>query len=75
MVVEENSSLNIFWISFPASAGMIININKSTISFLNVYVEDGYWICDLFPFLLVDLEDGLSYLGFSLKPNAYLIKE
>jgi hypothetical protein len=40
---------------------MIINVRKSTISFVGVLEEERTYFSQLFPFLVVELELGLEY--------------
>jgi hypothetical protein len=49
---------------------MVINIDKSMISLWGISEEKNYF-AHLFPFQMTELEQGLKYLGFFLKPNQY----
>ena len=50
---------------------MVINMNKSTI-LINELVENvQFQDKELFPMNLCDLDQGVKYLGFLLKPNGY----
>jgi len=53
-------------------AGMLVNIEKSTISCSNLSEQEIQRILLSLPYRLLDLDEGLKYLGFFLKPNSYL---
>jgi hypothetical protein len=56
---------------FSRVTGMQINEGKSTLS-VNLMVEGEInFYKSLFPFEVKDLDLGLKYLGFHLKPNCY----
>ena len=57
---------------FATSTGMVINVTKSSIYLLNINEEEFSQIFSQLNFPLVEVEDGLYYLGFFLKSNAYL---
>ena len=52
-------------------------INNAKLVILIVGIEDCYilYIRSMFPFNVSPLENGLKYLGFKLKLNAYKIKD
>jgi len=54
------------------AAGMMVNVGKSTISCSNLTEEEIQRITNRLPYRTYDLDDGLKYLGFLLKPNSYL---
>ena len=55
-----------------AAAGMVVNIEKSTISCSNLSEQETHKIAHRLPFRIMDLDAGIKYLGFFLKPNSYL---
>ena len=55
-----------------AVVGMVVNIEKSTISCSNLSEQETHRIALCFPFRMMDLDAGIKYLGFFLKPNSYL---
>ena len=55
-----------------AAAGMVVNIEKSTISCSNLSEQETHGIALRVPFRIMDLNEGIKYLGFFLKPNSYL---
>jgi hypothetical protein len=50
---------------------MTINISKSSIYFSNIEAETWNNMVDLLAFPTFQLEDGLKYLGLTLKKNKY----
>jgi hypothetical protein len=56
---------------FGKATGMKINERKSTLSTHNMELEEQRSYKDLFPFEQQELDKGLKYLGFQLKPNNY----
>lgn len=56
---------------FRRATGMLINEEKSTVNWENLYGEDMRTLELFFRFQCRDLDSGLKYLGFSLKPNDY----
>jgi hypothetical protein len=50
---------------------MLINERKSTLSVHNMDVEEMLSYKEFFPYEQRDLDDGLKYMGFQLKPNKY----
>jgi hypothetical protein len=56
---------------FKIATGMRINAQKSNILFSRIGDEVIQHYLDLLPFQTQNLEDGLKYLGFHLKPNDY----
>lgn len=54
------------------AAGMLVNIDKSTITCSNLSEQEILRMANKLPFRTLDIDDGLKYLGFHLKPNAYL---
>ena len=55
-----------------AAAGMVVNIEKSTISCSNLSENETHGISLRVPYRIMDLNEGIKYLGFFLKPNSYL---
>jgi hypothetical protein len=70
-IIKMKSILNIF----VEGTGMIFNALKSSISHLNISRDQQEWISSQFDFPVVDIEVGLKYLGFILKPNSYSIRD
>ena len=58
---------------FQYGMGMVVNNDKYTITFSLLDAREIGWCSSLFPFKPLQIEDGLKYLGFYLKPNAYFI--
>lgn len=53
--------------------GMEVTQNKSCFIALNEDIDSQ--IIDILPYSKVAMDDGFTYLGFSLKPNGYNIKD
>ena len=53
--------------------GMLLNDEKYTISYSNLYGQEILWHSSLFSFKSLQLEDGLKYFRFFLKPSSYCI--
>ena len=60
---------------FATATGMEINADKSTLSTHKLGAEESRHVSTTFPFQREDLDGGLKYLGFFLKPNDYLKKD
>ena len=60
---------------FSVATGMVLNVTKSSISLVNINKEESDRIYSYLNYPLVDVEDGLFYLGFVLKSNAYLKRD
>ena len=56
---------------FAKATGMEINAGKSSLSTHLLSAEELRIISGSFPYRLEDLDGGLKYLGFCLKPNDY----
>jgi hypothetical protein len=56
---------------FKQATGMEINAQKSSITFSSLDEEETLYIVERLPFQVFDLDEGLKYLGFLLKPNDY----
>ena len=54
---------------------MTINNGKSTITSFGCSQHELIFTAQRFPFTSLNLEDGLKYLGFRLKPNGYRIAD
>ena len=54
------------------AAGMVVNIEKSTISCSKLSEQETHRIALRLPFRILDLDVGIKYLGFFFKPNSYL---
>jgi hypothetical protein len=52
--------------------GMLINTQKSSMSFFGLDEEEVSLLSHLFPYQQTDLENGIKYLGFMLKCNVPL---
>jgi hypothetical protein len=50
---------------------MEINKQKSSINFSSLDEEEAIYIVERLPFQVLDIDEGLKYLGFLLKPNNY----
>jgi hypothetical protein len=50
---------------------MIINLDKSTLSMWDILKHEHEYFSQLFPYQVIDMDQGLKYLGFHLKPNLY----
>ena len=55
-----------------AATGMVVNLGKSTISCSNLSEQETHRIALRLPFRMMELDAGIKYLGFFLKPNSYL---
>ena len=56
---------------FKIAMGMMINFQKSTVSFFRLLDSDLRYLMGLFPIQAVEISKGIKYLGFFLKPNGY----
>jgi hypothetical protein len=56
---------------FCKATGMKINLEKSTLSLWGIPEQEMNYFSQILPFKLIDLDMGLKYLGFHLKPNMY----
>ena len=56
---------------FTKATGMVCNAAKSSIYFMNMDNFSMDWIFSKFKFNLIDIRNGLKYLGFIIKPNDY----
>jgi len=56
---------------FCIATSMIININKSSMYFPKNEEDINKVFIDVFSFHAFDLDEGLIYLGYFLKPNMY----
>jgi hypothetical protein len=56
---------------FKHATGMEINKQKSSITFSSMEDEEILYFLERLPFQSLDIEEGLKYLGFLLKPNDY----
>lgn len=54
---------------------MVFTDKKYSMPFLNLEEESMKWILTLFSFPIVELHEGLKYMAFILKPNAYTCKD
>jgi hypothetical protein len=50
---------------------IIINLNNSIISMCGITEQEQGYFSHLFPYQEIELDEGLDYLGFHLKPNLY----
>ena len=60
---------------FFEATGMVCNDAKSSISFMNLDNVSMDWIFSHFNFTLIDINNGIKYLGFIIKPNDYLKRD
>jgi len=60
---------------FSKATGMDINAGKSTLSTHLLRPEEEAELTRFFPYNTVGLDEGLKYLGFSLKANLYLKRD
>jgi len=56
---------------FQGATRMVINVQKSTLSFTGMETTSETHYRHLFPFPTIDFSKGIKYLGFHLKPNDY----
>jgi hypothetical protein len=56
---------------FKRATGMIVNEYNLTISKCNLDDEEARYISTTLPYMMLDFDDGINYLGFHLKPNRY----
>jgi len=56
---------------FKRASGMIINDQKSTISYAYLEADEIRYYVSKLSFHQLDMDEGLKYLGFQLKPNDY----
>jgi hypothetical protein len=50
---------------------MEINEQNSSITFSSLDEEETLYIVERLPFQVLDIDEGLKYLGFLIKPNNY----
>ena len=60
---------------FSSVNGMEINAGKSSPTTHGMDVVEVRHATTLFPYIRANLDEGLKYLGFMLKPNNYLKKD
>ena len=60
---------------FTKAMGMDINAGNSTLSTHMLRPEEEVELTRFFPFITAGLEEGLKYLGFTLKANMYLKRD
>ena len=60
---------------FSKATGMDINERKSTLTTHLLRPEEEAELTRFFPFITAGVEEGLKYLGFSLKANMYLKRD
>ena len=60
---------------FVAAIDMVINIEKISISLLNINEEEIVWIFSQLHYPVVDVDESLSYFGFVFKSNSYLKRD
>jgi hypothetical protein len=56
---------------FKHATGMEINSHKSSVTLSSLSGEESHYIYMRLPFRVFDLDEGLKYLGFQMKPNDY----
>jgi len=56
---------------FKKSTGMMINVAKSNMVITLVSEADLHYMVSKFSFMAQNFDEGIKYLGFHLKPNAY----
>eukprot|EP00253_Pinus_taeda_P033651 PITA_33651 len=73
--IGDTSSLHNSFLLFQQATGMQINNNKSTITSVGCSVHEITYATQRFPFVILELNDGIKYLGFRLKPSGYKIAD
>lgn len=58
---------------FSSATGMLVNQQKSTITFTRASVQESHYAHQVFPFSIHPLDRGLKYLGYWLKPTCQRI--
>lgn len=58
---------------FCMASGMIISVPKSCLYFHDLISMTGDLIGRSFPYEVKELDGGIKYLGYNLKPNAYTL--
>ena len=56
---------------FKIATGMMINLQKSSVSFFRLEDRDLRYMMGFFPIQEVEISKGIKYLGFFIKPNRY----
>ena len=56
---------------FKTTTGMMINLQKSTLSYFCLDDSDLRYIFGFFPIQAMEISKGIKYLGFILNPNDY----
>ena len=54
---------------------MVYNADKSSISFMNMENVSMEWVFFEFNFTLIDINNGIKYMGFIFNPNDYLKRD
>lgn len=72
--VRDNIALNDILQLFCKATGMVINREKSTRSMAGCTYQESQVAIQHFPFLEINLLEGIKYLGFRLKPDGYKIE-
>ena len=70
--IRDIQTLKNILVLFSMAMGVEINEGRSSVTAHLLTVEEPHSLNITFPFLLVDINVGLKYLGFCLKPNDYL---
>jgi hypothetical protein len=56
---------------FKQATGMEINEQNSSITFSSMDEDEILYCLERLPFQVLDIDEGMKYLGFLLKPNDY----
>ena len=56
---------------FKIATGMMINFQKSFVSFFRIEDTDLRYMMGFFPIQAMEISEGIKYLGFFIKPNGY----
>lgn len=73
--IGDSTSLHNSFHLFQHATGMLINNNKSTITTVGCSVHEITYTTQRFPFVTLELNEGIKYLGFRLKPSGYKIAD
>ena len=73
--VRDVDTISGILVLFATATGMEINAGKSTLSTHKLRAHELQHIFETFPYRPKELEGGLKYIGFFLKPNDYQKKD
>eukprot|EP00253_Pinus_taeda_P033090 PITA_33090 len=73
--IGDTTTLQNIFALFQQATGMMINESKSTITAVGCSQHESTYASHRFPFISLNLADGIKYLGYRLKPLGYRIAD